>query len=173
MIENKREVWKKIPNYPDYYVSNLGRVKSCRCSDSKILSPADSRGYKVVTLLNHQGQKVVPVHRVLLKAFVGDPPSDSKNRVNHINGDRGDNRLENLEWSTHKDCFDRKPEPVKWRDTPPSERDPHSSSKLSKDDVIYIKDSDETHKSLSEKFDVSMQTIHRIKSGKTWKWLFN
>lgn len=174
MIESSKEVWKQIPDYPDYYVSNLGRVKSCRCNDSKILSPADSRAYKVITLLDCQGhKKVIPVHRVVLETFVGPPPSDDEDRVNHINRDRADNRLKNLEWSTHKECFDSKPESVKWRDVPPSERDPHSSSKLSKSDVLEIKDSDETNKFLAEKYNVSTQTIYRIKSGKTWKWLID
>lgn len=94
------EQWKNIPGYPDYQVSNLGRVKSFKRKTPYILTNHPySNGYRWVKLSNENGQKSCLVHRLVLMAFC--PIDDMEQmQVNHLNCNREDNRLENLEWVT-------------------------------------------------------------------------
>ena len=99
------ENWKQIPDWEGIYaVSDLGRVKrlagSERCRADRFLKPMlNTRGYATVGLVA-PGRKQVPrvIHRLVLSAFVC--PAPKGHYANHINGDKTDNRLCNLEWVT-------------------------------------------------------------------------
>lgn len=92
------EVWKKIEEFEYYEVSNLGRVKSNQPNKKeKILKNRVSKfGYIRVMLQNRNVKKESLVHRLVCLAFL--PNTGNKPQVNHINGIKSDNRLENLEW---------------------------------------------------------------------------
>ena len=91
------EEWKDICE--GYQVSNLGRVKSTKRKEEKILKlKADKSGYMRVHLRVDNMDVFESVHRLVAKAFVLN--SEGKNEVNHINGIKTDNRAENLEWCT-------------------------------------------------------------------------
>ena len=94
------EIWKTIKKYPDYEVSNLGRIKSHKRKTEHILSPGTySNGYLFVTLSNEEGHRSESIHRLVLETF--NPVENMENlQVNHINCNRADNRLDNLEWMT-------------------------------------------------------------------------
>ena len=103
------EHWEDIENYEGIYqVSNYGRVKSLSrkisngtgfyISKEKILSGhINSKGYIQVELKG----KPVLVHRLVAKVFI--PNIDNKPQVNHIDGDKINNRVENLEWCTNSE----------------------------------------------------------------------
>ena len=100
-----KEVWKDVPGYEGLYqVSDLGRVKSLnyrRTGKEQILKPAkDKNGYLQVHLCNDGEDKVLLVHRLVWIAFNGPIPEGYE--VNHINENKQDNRLENLNLLSHK-----------------------------------------------------------------------
>lgn len=89
------ETWKPIPNFQGYYASSLGRIKN---EDGRILNQYEIAGYLGVCLTPYGSHLV---HRLVCLAFHDNP--DNKREVNHINGNKQDNRAENLEWVTHQE----------------------------------------------------------------------
>lgn len=101
-----KEVWKDILGYEGLYqVSNWGRVKSLnynRTGNERILKPGlGNRGYYFVNLCKNGKQKSVHIHRLVAEAFLCKIPKGLV--VNHLNQNKQDNRLENLEIVTQKE----------------------------------------------------------------------
>lgn len=90
---------KPITGWEDYYeiTDNLDIVNKLT---GKILKPyKNSQGYMVVTLCVNQIKKIVSMHRLVAEAFIPNP--ENKPEVNHINNNRQDYSIANLEWCTH------------------------------------------------------------------------
>lgn len=100
------EKWRDIAGYEGLYqISNLGRVKSlnyARQHKSSIKSlQVKSNGYVKVDLKHNGKLSSMNVHRLVAKAFIPNP--GNKSDVNHIDGNKENNRLDNLEWATRSE----------------------------------------------------------------------
>ncbi len=100
------EIWKDIKGYEGLYeVSNLGQIKSfnyLRTGKEKILKPLkDKGGYLFVSLYKSGKVKLFKIHRLVAQAFIDNPKN--KPCINHIDCDRQNNCVNNLEWVTQKE----------------------------------------------------------------------
>ena len=115
-----KEVWKDIKNYEGLYqVSNLGRVRSLdryietfiknqigryKCTKfykGYILKQQTYQGYKCVQIHTNGQYKWEKVHRLVAETFI--PNSNNLPQVNHIDGNKENNKVDNLEWCTHSE----------------------------------------------------------------------
>ena len=93
--------WRESPVFPnEYLVSDDGRVFSKRAK-REIRPNHDRFGYLYYVLCVEKNRKTVKAHRLVALAFLDNP--QNKPTINHKNGIRDDNRVENLEWATNKE----------------------------------------------------------------------
>lgn len=86
-----------IQGFPNYGINENGFIKNFKTD--KILKPMNhSAGYLAICLYENKKPKRFLIHRLVANAFLPNP--ENKKEVNHINGNKKDNRLENLEWCT-------------------------------------------------------------------------
>lgn len=96
-----KEEWRDVKDYCGYYqVSNFGNVYSVR-SDKQLKHSKNRGGYLFVVLCTDSKPKQFKVHRLVAISFLTNP--DNKPQVNHIDEDKTNNRLDNLEWVTAKE----------------------------------------------------------------------
>jgi len=92
------EIWKTIENYETYSVSSFGRINNN--NTGKLLKECENtRGYLQVYLCKNGEKKKHLVHRLIAYAFIPNP--ESKEMVDHHDGNPANNSLENLRWATH------------------------------------------------------------------------
>jgi len=99
------EEWRPIAGYPDYAVSNLGRIKrltsrTCAKAGSILKTPPRSKKapYPAVDLCRDGETRTFAVHQLVAAAFIGPCPDGIE--VNHKNGDKTDPKASNLEYAT-------------------------------------------------------------------------
>lgn len=94
--ENENEIWVSVPFDMDYEVSSLGRIKSYKRNKEKLLSPHKNiKGYMYINLCVNKKRLVITVHRLMALAFFG-VNTDHNTVVDHIDGNKSNNLLENL-----------------------------------------------------------------------------
>ena len=173
------EIWKEIEGYEGvYFVSNLGRVKSVdhycpnRIGSGKqtgrVLKPAKSKkGYLRVSLSKNKIKFNTSVHRLIALSFIPNP--DNKPQVNHINGIKDDNRIENLEWCTNRENIIHA---IKSNLSNFNYGEKHHSSKLSNNDVFKVRHLHKlglTCKELAADYNVSQTAMSKILRNITYK----
>lgn len=96
------EKWKRVKGFEEYYaISNFGRLMSFKqCEDGKILSVTNKKGWYLSTVLQGKGKKrkSVKIHRLVAEHFMENPYGLPV--VNHIDGNKQNNVVSNLEWCT-------------------------------------------------------------------------
>lgn len=178
------ETWKKIKDFPNYMISNKGRV----WSKTKIVSSPrgkylkkgrilkshdDKRGYLTIVLINGKGRKNCKIHRLVAEAFLKNP--ELKREVNHINGIKADNEVSNLEWVTSKENkthawnigLYKKQDRLKFTG------ENNGRAKLKEQQILEIrkkyKSGGISQKALGEMYNTSQSQIFYIVNNITWK----
>lgn len=179
------EVWLPVVGWEDLYVvSSIGNVKrtkpGARGRGGNPLKAQSKNGYPAVFLIDRRRREPWYVHRLVALAFLGPIPTGYE--VNHINADRADNRVENLEYVTHKANAQHAVKLGRW---PSGERHglrkhPHraprgerqGSSRLTDDAVRQIRTraaQGESKRELAAEFNISESNIYQVCRGRTWR----
>ena len=166
------EIWRSIKNFSKYQISNKGRIRSWK-----------GKGYYIRKLIKHQDGYLriqfrndnlklysFRVHRLVLEAFIS--PCPDKYEANHKDGNKENNRVENLEWVTHQYNIQHA---VKKGFFVPSWPmligEQKGNSKLKNDEVWLIKKLlwyDLSTRKIAKMFKVGKSAIHSISSKRTW-----
>jgi hypothetical protein len=92
-------MWVTLKEFPKYQINEVGQIRNINKLDKLKKLDITHKGYMVVTLYNVDGITYRrKVHRLVAQTFI--PNQENKPQVNHINGNKQDNRVENLEWVT-------------------------------------------------------------------------
>lgn len=161
------EIWKDIKGYEGLYkISSFGKVKGLK--RNKLLNIRNDRlGYNRVKLSKNGKSRLVPLHRALALTFIDNPKN--KPNINHIDGNKSNNDLNNLEWCTQKENVRHS-----WDNGLSKARKGESNNK-SKLKVKDIKEIRKLHKQkmtqtdIAKMFNVSIANISEIVNYKTWK----
>lgn len=177
------EQWMPAVGWVGYYeVSSCGRVRSVTRTvqrkfrdgtlvestfTERFMRPVyDYKGYATVVMTKNGKGKQVKIHRLVALAFLNNPLN--KPTVNHINGVKDDNRVENLEWSTHSEnslhAF------ATGLNSHKGTRNP--SAILDDAKVMEIRRkclAGQSTRTLANEYGVSLQTIRAIRAGRTWR----
>lgn len=165
------EIWNDINGYEGLYqVSSLGTIKSLarftpnqwsetsRFREEKTLSYQLTKdGYPTIKLSKNGNAIRYRIHRLVALCFLEN--QFGKEQVNHINGIKTDNRVENLEWATQ------------------NENQLHACKnglkprKLIESDVLKIRNDKRTGSEIAKDYNITFQTVSEIKNKKIWAWV--
>lgn len=93
------EIWREITENSNYLISNTGKIR--RNGSDTLHSMRDKKGYMVTDLYKNGLRSTKRVHRLVAEEFLPNP--DNKPEINHIDGDKHNNYVSNLEWVTKKE----------------------------------------------------------------------
>lgn len=159
------EQWKVIQGFENYLVSSLGNIKTVKGNFKKVIYD-NKNSYGYVELWKNNKGKKFRIHRLVAETFI--PNYANKEQVNHIDGDKTNNCVSNLEWVTPKEnirhAINNNLSSIKYGSS-------NLASKLKEEDVLYIRKNAKvvlSVKELSKIFNVSTTTIYNIINNKKW-----
>lgn len=164
-----REIFKDVKGYEGFYeVSNFGRVRSTSYKGVRILKPAKTKsGYLNVIFCVKQNKVHKLVHRLVAEAFLDN--KENLEQVNHINGNKEDNFVDNLEWCTIKYNNQHA-----YNNNLLNRYEDRPEAKLTREKVLQIPElikQGATTDDLKNLFNVSRRCIDNIFEGKNWAGL--
>lgn len=177
-LNNLKEIWMPINGYEGIYeISNYGNIRSLDrrkrhsnigftsiCKGQTLKPKTHANGYYEVSLCKNGKSKFKLIHRLVAQSFIENP--ENKPQVNHKNGNKKDNHINNLEWVTQKGNAEHA---VKIGLYGNGER--MYNHILSEKDVLEIRKlyPENTLSQLSNSYKVSITTIHYIVTRRAWK----
>ena len=163
-------MFKDIKGYEGLYkIDDKGNVYSCITNSSRrkgIMKPQSKNGYLTIGLYKDKKYKNYLIHRLVAQAFISNP--NNLKEVNHIDGNKHNNRVQNLEWCTGsqnvKHSYEHGLHPRLCGEK-------NVAHKLTWKDVHEIRGiyKDVSCTELSKKYNVSASTIRDIKNNRIWK----
>lgn len=151
------EIWKDIKDFKGYQVSNLGRVRSLRRGEPRIIKNGNAKNYLIVHIGN---KKALYVHKLVAETFLTN--ESNLPTVDHIDRNPQNNDVNNLRfasWKTQKENSNK------------AIGSTHGMSKLKDSDILKIKSLLETGErvtKIARSFNVGHGIISKIKKGKNW-----
>lgn len=162
------EIWKDVVDYEGIYlVSNLARVKRIMSRKNPtcdiINNTYHPTGYVHIALTNNGKGRTFKLHRLVALAFIPNP--ENKPQVNHIDGNKHNNHVSNLEWNTSKENINHA---FRIGLNTPRKGEKCPSSKLTEKDILEIRSSILTPLQLSMKYNVLREQIYKILRRERW-----
>lgn len=156
----------------EYQVSNFGRVRSVKNYNMILSVGVNTHGYNYVTLSKNNKVKTFTVHKLVMEAFVSRRPSGLV--VNHKDGVKTNNRIENLEWVTVRENVIHSRKVLKHVGVNPPifNGEEHPMSKLKREDVVNIRllhCRGRSFRSIAREFGVSKTNVRNIINGIVWR----
>lgn len=177
------ETWKDVPKYKDcYQASTYGRIKSLskhkkngkfshQTNEIILKQSINKYGYNGVCLYKNSKGKFIKVHRLIAIAFLPNP--ENKPQVNHKDGIKTNNRIENLEWVTNKENFAHAKEIGLLHGCEHLKGEKNPKAKLKEYEVIFIRrnfdGTTKMRKHFAEIYNLNICTVNRVLCGKYWR----
>lgn len=176
------EIWIPVVGYEGFYeVSNAGRVRSIerkglyrgrwkdtemlfRAKDMKVSTTKTGYCYLALKLPNEKSIKYL-LHRIVMRAFVGASTAD-RPQVNHIDGDKANNNLSNLEYCSSQENLLHLTRVLKRKIGGSG-----GYSKLTEDQAKAVISDKRTLKAIGDEYGISLQAVWYIQKGKNWAHL--
>lgn len=164
-------MWKTIPDFPNYEASSEGGIR-CKVGNVEKKSKETKHGYLETSLhIGKKQKKTRSIHRLVASAWIPNP--DNKPEVNHIDGNKKNNHINNLEWVTRKENFEhaRKNGLMDgFLGSSPRRGESHRMAKLTEHEVkaIFQLKGTKTAREIADYFNVSLKTVQSIHY--RWRW---
>ena len=155
------EIWKIITTHPNYEISTFGNVRRSDTKELKALSIATG-GYLKVTL--YPNPKTFMVHRLVAIEFINN--EENKPQVNHIDSNRQNNHVNNLEWVT---CKENMQHCAASNRTPNHKGINNPTARFTEEEIVYIRTSSKQSLELAKEFGVNSTSISAIRTGTKYK----
>lgn len=173
------EIWKPVVGYEtSYEVSNVGNVRRIgkgRGARQHVLKPRlhPTLGYFYVNLWKNNKGKSQNIHALVAECFIGPKPTGARYVVNHKNGIKTDNSVDNLEWVTHKENIIHGIVVLGHKTGRAFKGQANGYAKITNEVILDIRSmyAAKTHslKQLAAIYGLAVSSIHRIVSRQSWK----